>query len=165
METSLFSISCRRLRVRALAPATVLVLASCAGCGSQAEPWGPVSGQVLYMDKPAQQVVVLFSNPGIGIEMTAVTDAGGHFRLATAKVPGLPAAGYRVAIYPARYNQPIQGMMFPKDDKSNPEHKNAGMSMAPDLPMRYRDVSTSGLTALVTTGKNQFLFELKPLPN
>jgi hypothetical protein len=140
------------------------MLTASAGCGRPTPPWGPVSGQVLYLGKPAQHVVVLFSNPGIGVEMTAVTDEQGQFRLATAKVPGLPTGEYRVAVFPALYDQPIDGMMFPKPDKSKP-----GMTLAPDIPLLYRDVATSGLTAQVTTGHNDFRFDLKsdskPLPN
>ena len=136
------------------------MLTASAGCGRPTPPWGPVSGQVLYLDKPAQHVVVLFSNPGLGVEMTSVTDAQGNFRLATAKVPGLPIGEYRIALSPALYNQPIDGMMFPKPDPSKP-----GMTLAPDIPMPYRDVATSGLTAQVTTSNNHFRFDLKPLSN
>ena len=94
---------------------------------------------------------------GIGL-LTILLSSG------TASRDRLPTGEYRVAVFPALYDQPIDGMMFPKPDKSKP-----GMTRAPDIPLLYRDVTTSGLTAQVTTSNNDFRFDLKsdskPLPN
>lgn len=133
----------------------LLLAALAAGCGRAGEPWGAVTGRVTFDEAPAPHMVVLYSLPERGIEMTAVTDASGDFRITTAQVAGLPVGEYRVAIYPAVYETPKDGMMF-----DAPAVKKASRV----FPEIYRDTKTSGLTATVTTGNNHAEFRLKGKP-
>lgn len=136
-------------------PAT-LVLVAVAGCGG-GEPWGAVKGQVFLEGMPAPDVIVLFSCPERGVEMATVTDRTGGFTLTTARFAGLPVGAYQVAIKPALYSTPKDGMTF--DTLPNKKDRPTR-----DLPASYGDPRTSGLTATVEKGSNYFPFHLQATP-
>jgi hypothetical protein len=129
----------------------IVLLTLVAGCGKQ-EPWGKVEGTVSFQGKPVETAIVLFSNRAAGVEMTTFTDAEGRFEIHTAKVGGLPVGDYRIAITPYAVGVPTDTIVFAKKS----------MKTFPNIPIAYRDIATSGLSALVTTGENVFRFDMKP---
>ena len=60
----------------------------------------PVRGKVLYKEKPAEGVsVVFYPQSGAGLPAGALTEADGAFSLATDGNPGAPAGDYTVTMY------------------------------------------------------------------
>ena len=105
---------CRRLGSVFL----VLWIATGAGCGKNAVALVPVSGVVVYGDKPVSSASVLFaadrSKEGENYDAYAMTDTQGKFTLFTAQHGKGAAAGhYKVSItsegpnrlIPAKFNQ------------------------------------------------------------
>jgi hypothetical protein len=122
------------------------------GCQSDERPWGAVSGSVLRDGQPIEPVIVLFSNRELGVEITAETNAAGHFTMRTDRIAGLPVGNYRVAITPKPLNlpPPEQGMMF----------NGPAPAATSAIAEQYRDVATTPLQAKVVAGANDFDFDL-----
>ncbi|CAN5412461.1 hypothetical protein BH11PLA2_BH11PLA2_41680 [soil metagenome] len=135
--------------------AIITVMAFGTGCGkSNEEPWGKVQGTVTFQGKPVENAILLFSNSTLGIDMTTFTDKDGRFEIHTAKVGGLPVGTYRISISPyTPSEQPTDTIVF---------DKKAPVKAFENIPMLYRNIATSGLTAEVTAGENDFQFEMKP---
>lgn len=81
--------------------------------------------------------------------MTAAVDSNGHYQVAMAEGRGLPLGEYQVRVVPppveVAFGQPIA------------EPADSG-----NIPPRYRDVATSGLTLRVTSGGNRFDIDMLP---
>jgi hypothetical protein len=75
----------------------------------------------------------------------------GAYEVATAKGAGLPMGTYRVAITPPRVDMPLGPMTaLPKPQSY------------PNIPPKYHDPSTSGLTVTIKAGDNHFDVDMKP---
>ena len=123
------------------------------GCGGKSGPkhW-PITGKVTYKGNPVADAAAQFSNPDAGIDITANLGADGTFSIATIRGPGLPEGVYRVAIV-AVVNKKPEGIML------GPQ---APAPKRPDIPMRYRDTSTSGLSLTVKPEANTFDVDMRP---
>ena len=129
------------LRVRVLLLMGLLAGTCCwIGCGG--EPSGSVSGKVTYNGKPVTIGGVLFVNPDTGIGASAELDASGSY-----KVLSLRTGEYQVTIQRPR--------------APSPEEMAKGAQLKkPDVPDKYLDPQTSGMTATITEGKNSVDFTL-----
>jgi hypothetical protein len=128
----------------------VLSLALClSGCGDKGPKLAPVSGHVTFQGKPVAAGMVRFSNPPAGIDILATLQADGAYSVHMAKGNGLPEGTYAVAVVPPRVNSPV-GTMTPPP---LPEY--------PDIPEKYRQPSTSGLTLTVKPGGNPFDIDMQ----
>lgn len=129
----------------------LLLPALVCGCGKRLPPWGHVAGTVTLAGSPAKDVTVVFQNAEMGVHVTANTNAAGEFEMRTAEFPGLPAGKYAIAVLPTYADVPHEGLML-QEPKPKPNC---------DVPQRYQDATTSGLTAAVREGENRFGFDLK----
>jgi hypothetical protein len=131
-----------------------ILLASSLGCGRTASPWGSVTGTIAHKGKPVDAAIVLFSNRDAGVEITAETDARGHFTMRTDRIAGLPIGTYKVVVTPKPVGLPTpqDGMMFKEP---------APLPVSSAIPAAYRDVKTTRLTAAVQTGQNEFQYNLQ----
>ena len=110
------------------------------GCRGNA-PTGSVSGTVTYNGKPVSSGLVLFVNMKTGIGASAELDTTGAY-----KVPSLWTGEYQVNLQ----------TLTP-----SPAEMAEGMQpKIPNVPDKYLDLQTSGLTATVTEGKNSIDFTL-----
>ncbi len=119
------------------------------GCGSpQSQVW-PVAGRVTLHGKPVSAGSIRFSNPAAHIDIVASLDADGRYTVVTARGAGLPQGDYQVAILPGGRSAPV-GSFVPVREPSQSE-----------IPTRYRQSATSGLTAAVKAEPNVFDVDMK----
>jgi hypothetical protein len=128
---------------------SVFLLAVLCGCGSR-EQLGDVTGQITFQGKPVTKAVIHFSNPTKGIFIAAESNAMGQYVVEMAKGRGLPAGTYQVSISPA---SPVPTKAVPA---TGPLPKSIKAPESPDIPPKYRDSKTSGLTLTVVDGQNCF---------
>ena len=124
------------------------------GCSSaptdgDKRPTGSVRGKVTFKGAPVTAGSVRFvasENEAYGAEL----DADGAFAIAAQ----VPAATYKVAISPPTQNPTMgpDGMPKPSEGKG-----------AENVPPKYSNAATSGLTAEVKPGDNsEFTFDMQP---
>lgn len=115
------------------------------GCGS-GEARGRVTGAVTFQGKPVTEGIVIFSSSEKGVHMTAKLKPEGSYEIITAKGAGLTVGNYRVAVCPP-----------PPELASLTVNGPAPVAKTyPNIPPKYRDQATSGLTLAVKQGENQF---------
>jgi hypothetical protein len=125
---------------------TILVACIAASGCSKAPEFVSVRGQVLYKDKPLNSGVVMFQ-PENGPPARGNIQSDGTFELATLG----KAEGARIGSNKVRIASRGPG-------KANAGEVALGSS---EIPERYNDVSTSGLTVEVkSTGNDPFVFRL-----
>jgi hypothetical protein len=131
--------------------ATLAALLLLSGCGGAKDTPRPVSGKVTLRGKPVAAGFVRFCNPQAGVDILAPLQSNGAYEVMTAKGTGLPEGTYQVAIMPPRVSIPL-GPMKPAAKPPRDQ----------DIPKKYADPSTSGLTFIVTAGENHFDLDMKP---
>ena len=104
----------------------------------------PVAGKVTFQGKPVTAGMIRFSNTQAPVDMLARLGPDGYYEVIRGHGPGLPEGTYQVAIVPPRPDRPL-GPMAP----SKPVE-------FPNIPEKYRQPSTSGLTLTVKPGRNNF---------
>jgi hypothetical protein len=130
----------------------------------------PVTGQVTLNGEPVDGATVTFVPSGEGQAASAVTDASGNYALSTfgaddgavpgqynvkiVKYPGSEpaAAGAGGEYTDEMYQEGYGGAADTGEEAAEPENL---------LPEKYADASTSGLTATVQEGDNNFDFALE----
>lgn len=126
-----------------------MALVSCLGC-QRGEELGEVFGRVTADGQPVYPAAVLFTNATMGVNMTALTDEQGSYRVVMAKGVGLPLGEYQVIVGPP-----------PSDQAMGPAGRAPSEIQPPStIPERYQQLSTTPLSLKVQTGKNQFDIEL-----
>lgn len=110
------------------------------GC-SGGRPTGSVSGTVTLGGAPLTAGLVLFSNQAKGVGVTAELDQSGMY-----EIQSIAAGEYQVAIEPPPPPAPheMDQARVPRDN----------------VPPKYQDLQTSGLTAIVEPGANTVDFAL-----
>jgi hypothetical protein len=130
----------------------MMVIATTVGCGRS--DMGRVSGVIMYEGKPVADAVVSF-RPQNRPMAFGRTDAAGRFTLNTySKGDGATKGVNRVRIEPWTPGP----NSFPEPGQDPRPWKEPER---PDIPKKYRQEETSGLTVEVIAGKrNEFTFEL-----
>src|SRR5262249_46261416 len=133
----------------------VLSWGTLTGCGGAAGPLiGSVTGQVTFESKPVASGQISFSNDKEGrLYQAEIKD--GAYKFASQYGAGIPAGPYKVQITP----------LGPPADPAaalSPTEKPKPAPDASDIPKKYRDAKTSGLTAEVKAGSNPLNFDMKP---
>lgn len=130
----------------------VVSLLALVGC-EQPEPFSVVHGTVTFQGKPVPNAVVLFEATRGALSVAADASESGAYEVRRSQdVPGLPLGEYRVSVtpplfYPGMGAAPNQSTPPPRDD----------------IPMSYRDASTSGLTLTVPDASPiEFNIDLQP---
>jgi hypothetical protein len=120
----------------------------CFGCG-RGEPRGQVTGKVTFQDKPVTEGYVRLSNKEKGIHITADLKSDGAYEVKMAKRAGVPIGSYQVCVCPP----PIQPKGVFDSMKVKPY---------PNIPKKYRDTATSGISLTVNEGANTLNIDMKP---
>ena len=120
------------------------------GCSSE-EIRGRIVGKVTFQSKPISEGLVVFNNTEKGIYMTAKLKEDGSYQVLTAKGAGLPLLTYQAAVCPPLIDAP------PGKFSSPPK-----VSQFPNIPRKYRDPKTAGLTLQVHEGENRFDIDMTP---
>ena len=153
----------------------VFVLGMQLGCG----PTGPdidtfpVTGIVTLKGAPVEGALVSFVPEGGTYSPAGTTDASGKYTLNTMGVDGAPAGTYKVKILKQKITQaepaepaPSGAGGMPPDELEENDPSYAGDEAEPEeevgnlLPAKYASETTSGLTAVVQEGENNFDFDL-----
>jgi hypothetical protein len=121
-----------------------------AGCGPH-QQIHPVSGTVTFQGKPVTAGTIRFCNPQAVVDMTAQLQSDGRYEVLMAKGAGLPEGIYQVAVMPPGVELP------PGPMKERPKPKEY-----PNIPLRYRQPSTSGVTLSVKSGDNRLDLDMQP---
>lgn len=129
----------------------VMVLASVlSGCRSD-EVRGRIAGKVTFQGAPVSEGLVFFSNRDNGIHMSGELKSDGSYEIITAKGAGLPLGTYQVRVRPPLQplpEGPVRAAPKPKE--------------FPNIPAKYREYETSGLTLTVKEGHNPFDIDMTP---
>jgi len=133
------------------------------GCGETVDAdrpeTAPVTGTVTYNGQPVEGATVTFmAGASGGRGAVGTTDASGKFQLTTFEAgDGAIPGAYKVKIAKTVGGAPTAGegeiMAPPTGGPPTSEVKD-------ELPVKYKDENTSGLTADVKDGDNDFPFEL-----
>lgn len=149
---------CRGIRF-ALMAMTLSVL----GCGKVGlDGLVPVSGTVTLNGKAIEGADVVFNPESEGRAASAKSDASGKFHLTTLEPhDGAQPGSYKVSISKKEMINPMTA-----EEAEEWFHKHSGppppRKIKNDLPEKYADDKTSGLTATVKeSGDNKIDFELK----
>lgn len=133
---------------RAALPLLILSLLALPGCKPK-EKLGRIGGKVTFQGQAVAEGLVLFSCVAKGVNMTAPLKQDGSYEVIMAKGAGLPLGEYKVSVSPP---QP-----FYQIGQSPPKPKEY-----PNIPAKYRNFQTSGLTVNIIDGDNPFDIEMKP---
>lgn len=133
---------------RAALIASFICLVAATGC-EQKEKIGAVKGTVTFEGKPVSEAVVQFSNAEKAVYISAPVSASGTYRVETASGVGLPLGKYAVAVVP-----PVPVLITGQTPPPPKDHD--------DIPTKYRDAKTSGLTVDVVSGSVDFNIDMKP---
>ena len=95
--------------------------------------------------------MIRFSNPQAAIDVTAKIGADGAYDVFMGRRRGLPEGTYRVAVRPPGVKIPLGPMV-----------KLPPLPERLDIPERYRQPSSSGLTFTVRPGQNSFDVDMQP---
>jgi hypothetical protein len=120
------------------------------GCGS-GKRLEPVAGKVTFEGKPVAKAQIRFVNREAAIDMMAVADDNGVYKVVMAKGAGLPVGEYRVAVMPPVVDVPIGQTARPM----NVEQRS-------NIPDKYRRPETSGLALTVKPGDNVLDVDMQP---
>ena len=156
---------------RSVSLGVVLVfVASLAGCPAGGAKPVPAKGKVLLNDQPVAGATVTFSpkTTGQGNMATGTTDSNGEFSLASGTAPGALPGEYRVAVSKTSGGMAVEGGAKPEDmmkmmkDKMGPTGKpKPSAKPKSELPEKYANPDTSGLSFTVTTDAAKNVFEIK----
>ena len=124
------------------------------GCGGSGLSLGTVSGKVTCQGKPVTVGTVVFV-PEKGPSASGALDANGRYALST-KSPGDGAVvgKHRVIVSP-----PTKGLPLEPGKRPSPRTVVKPIS---NIPLKFQNVKTSGLSADVRPGNNAFDFDLVP---
>ncbi|MDZ4821608.1 MAG: hypothetical protein SGJ20_21820 [Planctomycetota bacterium] len=130
---------------------SALVLISVVGCGDSGPELFPVQGKVTLDGKPLADAGVMFMPTDKGPSANGTTDSDGHFELMTVNRAGAIRGTHPVVIAKRKY-VPL---------KPGDEPVPAGVRAEWYSPKKYSNPATSGLTADVGDGDNNFNFDLR----
>lgn len=134
----------------ALLAGLLALICPLAGC-QRGEELGHVTGKVTFKGQPVPSGMVIFANKEKGVYMTAPLDSQGAFEVIMAQGAGLPLGSYALGVSPPPMDHPLGPIEEPPEaDKRK------------DIPRRYRDPATSGLTHEVKSGENVIELDLMP---
>ena len=127
----------------------VISLFAATGC-KQEEKLGRIGGKVSFQGQPVSEGIVLFSCVAKGVNMTAPLKEDGSYEVIMAKGAGLPLGEYKVSVSPPQPFYQI-GQKAPQQPKQYP-----------NIPAKYRNFQTSGLSVNIIDGDNPFNIEMTP---
>jgi hypothetical protein len=120
-----------------------------AGCHHPGPRRNPVTGKVTFQGQPVADGRIRFNNQQAALDVTAILKSDGSYEIVMADGKGLPEGTYAVAVLPPMAKAPL-GPMVPMKQQS-----------CPNIPNKYRDPSTSGLTFVVKPSNNTFDIDMQ----
>lgn len=119
------------------------------GCHPSGPRCNPVTGKVTFRGQPVTDGRIRFNNQQAAVDVTAILTPDGSYEMVMAEGKGLPEGTYAVAVLPPMAKAPLGPMVSAKPQSY------------PNIPTKYRDPSTSGLTYVVQPGNNTFDVDMR----
>ena len=119
------------------------------GCGRSGPQQWPTTGRVTLQGQPVEGSI-RFSNPKTGVDLVVRLDKDGKYAVVTSAGTGLPEGDYRVAVVPPKRHAPVGTFTMPPETKKS------------NIPPKYREPSTSGLTCSVKAETNVLDVDMQP---
>ena len=131
------------------------ILQGCGPTGPDLGPMGLVSGKVTRENSPITNATITFTNPKSGQVASANLQEDGTYTMSLAgRNDGMPVGKYLVYLLPDLAKLKEGETDYSRDRSPyNPD-------IAPEIAMKYRDETASGLVADVVEGENVFDYEL-----
>jgi hypothetical protein len=152
------NISCRYPIARRLCLAAIAL--TLLGCGRSGPAYWSIGGKVTFQGKPVGSASIRFCNPKAGIDVVESLDAEGQYTVVTGDRKGLPEGPYQVAVMPkldfSKLKCEPDGRPIPSTMPSSSERN------PPNIPQKYHDPATSGLTVTVKPASNTFDVDMQP---
>jgi hypothetical protein len=124
------------------------------GCGSSGPAYWPVSGKVTFRGKPVTVAKIRFCSTAAGLDVVMPLEADGQYNIVTGDHQGLREGQYQLAITPkldfSKAKRDENGVFIPSTMPSETER------FPPNIPRKYHDPVTSGLTLTVKPESNTF---------
>ena len=137
------------------------------GCGGDSGPkMAGVSGTVTFGGKPIAGATVTMHTDGVKAQPSlGFTDAAGKFKMTTGGRPGVPVGKAKVGIAKAAVAAGGVDMTKMTPDQMMKMQQDAGGTTTkqeppkPEIPLKYADSATSGLTAVIDASESKNVFE------
>ena len=123
------------------------------GCGRSGPEYWPVNGKVTFRGRPVAVGSIRFSNPQMGVDTIMELDADGTYTIISGKKMGLPEGTYQVAVVP---NVDVSNLKVTKSGLVVPSSMPSAKTVPSNIPERYQQPTTSGLTVTVKPEPNVF---------
>lgn len=143
----------------------VLLLVVISGCGPTGAKLARVKGKVLYKGQPIAGASVTFQ-PATGPMAVGTTDPNGEFTLTTSGRPGAAPGDHKVSISKLAggaaavdYTKMKPEDMMKMAQEAQASGGSASYTPKNELPEKYRNAETSGLSATVSTSEADNVFE------
>ena len=133
---------------------SLLLSLGCVGCaekGIDLGPFGDVSGRVTLDGAALSEGLITFHCPASGQVAVGSIQPDGTYEMYLGQRKGLPVGQYKVAVKPPLPKRPTQ---TPGTAPSRNVNRQS------NIPEKYRFETSSGLTASVVEGDNQFEFDM-----
>ena len=138
-----------------LGTAAIVTLALLAGCSSNSD-YAVVSGVVTLDGTPLAGAGINFK-PKVGAIASDVTDAEGRYRLTTGSIDGALLGDHRVTVAKLEL---VDRKGNPAETSEGPPARGGGLRAKWYTPEKYSKPETSGFTATVKPGNNDYPFVL-----
>ena len=125
---------------------TVLVAAGCGGSSGPVKKVGTLSGKVTFNGAPVTEGQVAFIDQATGSAGGSPLGTDGTYKVPEA----LTIGNYAVVVQPPPLPMPEQGKPAPKPQAYA------------NIPRKYHDIGSSGLTTSIKEGANTFDIDMKP---
>jgi hypothetical protein len=120
----------------------------------------PICGRVTFQGKPIAAGQIRFCDPKSGVDVVQPFETDGRYVIITGKLEGLPEGRYQVAIMPkldfSKVKCDKNGLPISSTMPSAAERHPA------NIPQKYHDPGTSGLTVTVKPESNTFDVDMQP---
>jgi hypothetical protein len=137
----------------------LLFLTACSGDFDYG-PTGTISGKLTLEGKPLPAgSSAVFMEPKAGYLAFGLTDAEGNYKVTTWNDGNMPIGTYRVMVHPPAPANDSETASA-EEILANPE-KYKARPVKTDIPKKYREVSTSGLSFEIKKGENTIDIDLK----
>jgi hypothetical protein len=141
----------------------LIAMATLCGCGGSEGPaLSPVSGTVLYKNKPITGATVTMISEK-GMISNGFTDNDGKFRMTTGGRPGVPVGNAKVGIAKMSGSTTIDVKALKPEDMRKMQSEGGGVAkdLTPksEIPVKYADPAKSKLVAAVNPDGKKNVFE------
>ena len=142
------------------------LIVGCTPAGPAGPTTYPVTGTVTMGGSPVEGATVTFIPTAAGSPATGATDAAGKFVLKTGEKDGAATGSYNISVVKYAFAAAAGGGAGPSADGAMPSGyggaaADSNQGGKNELPAKFENAASSGLTATVTEDGAKNVFDLK----